>query len=49
MANGDQQDEITRNSIVSTRKAATRARQQLSNWSQILGVPPSPQDVKETD
>ena len=42
MANGDQQDEITRNSIVSTRKTATRARQKLSDWSQILGAPPPP-------
>jgi len=31
----------------STRRAATRARQQLSEWSQILCAPP--EDVEETD
>ena len=45
--NGDEQDEIVGRSTVSARKAATRARQRLSEWSQILGA--SPEDVEETD
>ena len=42
----DERDEITGHFIVSTRKAATRARQRLSDWCQILGAPP--EDVEET-
>ena len=45
--NGDEQDEIVGRSTVSARKAATRARQRFSEWSQILGAPP--EDVEETD
>ena len=47
MDNGDKQDEMTGCSTVSARKAATRARERLSEWSQILGAPP--EDVEETD
>ena len=39
MVNSDEQDEATGRSTISTRKAATRARHQLSEWSQILGSP----------
>ena len=37
--NGDEQDEMTRHSTVSTREATTRARERLSEWFQILGAP----------
>ena len=40
MVNSDEQDEVTGRSTISTRKAAIRARHQLSEWSQILGAPP---------
>ena len=40
--NSDEKDEATGRSIITTRKAATRARHQLSEWSQILGAPSPP-------